>query len=85
MGFFKTKKTTVRNMPVQLTGLGKQRAERSGWKPIDKVLVSLQENGPSSVNEIAEDTRLPRGKVEVLVRKCVSQGYCKQHGGEAED
>ena len=85
MSLFRNRPANSKNLPVQLTGLGRQKAEKGGWSNIEKVLTSLQENGPSSVNEIAEDTKMPRGLVETTVRKCIRRGYCKAHGGETED
>ena len=66
---------------IVLTPLGKTKAEKFDlpgrkWQ----VLATLDEQGASTITEIAEETRMSTGKVKSIVKELIATGYAKKAG-----
>lgn len=62
-----------------LTNLGKTKAEQySSSTPRSLVMASLNENGVSTANEIAEDLHVPPTKIERILRDLQRDGYVRK-------
>lgn len=73
-----TKKLGV-NQSYGLTPLGKTKAEEFALSgPKWTVLAVLNENGPSSVSEIATEAHLSPDKVKSILRTLISSGYVQR-------
>lgn len=74
------KKATVgTHSTYGLSALGKTKAEEFALSgPRWEVLAMLNENGPSSVREIAEETKLSPEKVKAILRGHIRSGYVKK-------
>ena len=69
------------NATVGLTGLGKTKAEQfSTQGPKFDVIGYLDENGPSSLSEIAEGTRMSINKVKRIAQSLKASGYVQKVG-----
>ena len=71
------------NATVGLTGLGKTKAEQfSTQGPKFDVIGYLDENGPSSLSEIAEapNVRMSISKVKRIVASLIASGYVQKVG-----
>jgi DNA-binding MarR family transcriptional regulator len=66
-----------------LTPLGKTKAEKfdlpgSKWK----ILNTLNENGPSTISELASETGMDEQKVRAIAKGLASTGYIRQGSSE---
>lgn len=70
------KKQVGLNQTYGLTTLGKTKAEEFALHgPKWEVLATLNENGPSSVSEIADETNMNATKVKGILRDLKASGY----------
>ena len=77
--FFKRKPPVGVHHTYGLTSLGKEKAEKfSLFGPQGNVLSVLEENGPSSVSEIAEETRMSTDKVKSILKNLMRSGYIRR-------
>jgi DNA-binding MarR family transcriptional regulator len=76
---FHRKKKVSKHHTYGLTALGKTKTEEFAVKgPKFEVLATLNENGPSSVTELAEETHFTPGKVKIALRDLMNDGYVQQ-------
>lgn len=66
-----------------LTPLGKQKADGydlpgNKWR----VLSQMQELGPSTVKDIADETNMPEAKVREICKSLIRQGYIKKSSAD---
>lgn len=88
MSFFNrlspTRATIPNTIVFTLTATGKSKAEEYRGLPKDRVLVSLDENGASTIKDIADDTGLRRTTVEIIIRQLLRGGLIHSIKGETE-
>lgn len=79
--------TIKRNVVVGLTSLGSTKAESvygaEGAK--GQILLMLKDAGPSSLSEIAEETKMSPNKVKSHVKELISSGYIRRVGSGASE
>lgn len=77
--FFRRKPKVGVHHTYGLTTLGKQKAEQfSVYGVQGNVLSVLEENGPSSVSEIAEETKQSTDKVKFILKGLMQSGYIRR-------
>lgn len=76
------RRTIPNTVVFSLTSSGAQKAEQYQGTPKDRVLVSLSENGASTIKDICDDTGLRRTTVEVIVRQLLRGGMIHSVKGE---
>jgi len=77
-GFLKKKPKVQSHNTYGLTALGKTKAEEfSLHGPKWEVLACLDENGPSSVTEIAEEVKSSPEKVKMILKGLIRSGYIR--------
>jgi len=79
--------TVKQHIVVGLTPLGSTKAESvygaEGAK--GQILLMLKDAGPSSLSEIAEETKMSPNKVKSHVKDLMSSGYIRRVGGASDD
>lgn len=81
--FFKRKEPVGVHHTYGLTQLGKTKAEEFAMSgPKWEVAAMLNENGPSSVSEIAEEAKTSTGKVKAILRTLIKSGYARRVNAE---
>ena len=81
--FFKRKEPVGIHHTYGLTVLGKTKAEEFSLSgPKWEVLAVLNENGPSSVSEIAEEAKTSTDKVKAILKMLLRSGYVRRVSGE---
>ena len=84
MGLFdiwKNKPKTKGNTVIVLTPLGKTKAESSDLPgTIFRVLSELNESGPSTVHELADNLGMSEERVKSIAKNLMSTGYVKKSG-----
>jgi DNA-binding MarR family transcriptional regulator len=71
------------HMVVGLTPLGKSKAEHfTASGPIFDVLSYLQDNGASSIKDIAGELHTTPKKARVIVKEMISSGYVRRMGAD---
>jgi len=66
---------------VALTPLGKAKADSfSGEGPKFDILSTLNEGGPCSISELAQETNMSAVKVRHILKELVRSGYAKRVG-----
>ena len=74
--FFKKKTVVGTHNTYGLTQLGKTKAEEFALDgPKWEVLAMLDENGPSTIQEISDETHLSTDKVRRILRDHIKSGY----------
>ena len=81
---FKRPTNIPNTITFTLTPHGKRKAEEYEGNSQSRVLVSLDENGPSNVSAICEDTGLSRGKVAGVLLKAQKQVLVHSIRGDTE-
>ena len=77
--FFRKKATVGVHHSYGLTALGKTKAEEFSLSgPKWEVLAVLNENGPSSVSEIAEESKSSTDKIKAILRMLIRSGYVRR-------
>jgi len=77
--FLKRRSQAGINVTFGLTPLGKTKAEQfSATGPKFDILAALDEGGPSSVSEIAEETKMSTNKVKTIIKQLVASGYVRK-------
>lgn len=77
--FFKPKVKISTNNAYGLTPLGKTKAEEFALSgPKWEALAILNENGPSSVGEVAEELKCSPEKVRAILRSLIKSGYIRR-------
>lgn len=68
-------------LTVALTPLGKQKADAfSGEGPKFDILATLNESGPSSISELAQETGMSPVKVKHVLKELAKAGYVRRVG-----
>ena len=68
---------------VGLTPLGKSKAEHfTASGPVFEVLSYLQDNGPSSIKDIAGELKTNPKRARVIVRDMMREGYVKKQSAD---
>ena len=81
--FFKPKPKVGVHHSYGLTSLGKEKAEKFLVYGVQgNVLSVLEENGTSSVSEIAEETRMSTDKIKSILKNLIRSGYVQRVGAE---
>lgn len=78
-------RTIPQSAVFHLTPLGRQKAEEYGGDPRSRVLVALETNGASNVEEIANYAHLRKGQVERILPVLMRGGYVHPIRGGDED
>ncbi|GAI08373.1 unnamed protein product [marine sediment metagenome] len=82
--FFKKKVEVSEAVVVGLTPLGATKAESlygpEGIK--GRILLMLKDAGPSTIPEIAEETKVSPHKVKPIVKSLIASGYAKRVTGD---
>lgn len=74
-----------REIVVGLTPLGKQKVEAfAGEGPKFEILATLDEKGPSTLEEIGHEVHMSPGKLRVVVKHLIRAGYVKKMGDRTE-
>ena len=77
--FFQKKPKVGIHHTYGLTSLGKQKAEQfSVYGAQGNVMSVLEESGPSSVSEIAEETHMSTDKVKSILKNLMRSGYIRR-------
>ena len=81
--FFKRKPKAGSHSVFGVTPLGKTKAEEYSLSgPKWEVLSVLNENGPSSVSEIANEVKASPEKVKAILRALMNTGYVRKVSSE---
>jgi len=81
--FFKSKPKVGVHHTYGLTALGKTKAEQfSVYGAQGSVMSVLEEGGPSSVSEIAEETHMSTDKVKSILKNLMRSGYIRRVSAE---
>lgn len=77
MSFFWRKKqnTIPPNATFRLTQEGREKLQQFDGDPKSQILVALETNGTSDIDEISRVSGLGRGQVEKIVPVLARQGY----------
>ena len=71
------------NTTFGLTPLGKTKAEQFSMQgPRFDVLAVLDEGGPCSISEIAEETKMSTNKIKQIIKQLVVSNYVRKVGNE---
>ena len=81
MGIF-GRTTVPASATFALTPLGKEKAEQFGGDPKSRVVIAIEELGPSPVKDIVQETGLRRGQVESIIKQLSRGGYIHMVRGE---
>lgn len=76
--------TIPRNAMFRLTQSGAEKLADSDGTPKYRVMVALETRGTSTVDEIADTSRMSRGSVERTIPVLISQGYVQRTNPAAE-
>ena len=88
MGFLFNKKGKgiPQNATFRLTETGREKLQDFSGDPKSQVLVALETNGTSDVDEISNTSGLNKGKVEQIIPKLIRGGYIQYIGaGQSEE
>ena len=78
-----TRGTSIPNsLTFTLTPLGKMKAEDYNGDNETKVLVAIEENGPSNLTELCAHTGLGRNRIAGVLRKALKSGKVHTIRGE---
>lgn len=73
---FLGRRQVMPNKPIAITELGKKKQEEMMVEgPKYDILTKLNENGPSSVNELAQETQHSPSRVRDIVKELIRNGY----------
>ena len=60
-----------------LTPLGRVKAEEFNNDPRTRVLIALEENGPSNISDISKETQISKRKLERVLVVCRKLGFIR--------
>jgi len=72
-----------RNATFRLTQEGRDKLQKFNGDPQSQVLMALETNGTSSVDELADATGLGRGRIERLIPQMAQAGYVSYVGANS--
>lgn len=80
---FQRKSQVGKRFTYGVTPLGKTKAEEFALDgPKWEVLATLNENGPSSVGELASETKMPADKVKRMLGELIKSSYVRRVGAD---